>query len=49
MVNKQFGTNFNIPVLYYSQLFVLAWDGSWKEAAMDQQVVSADDLKKYVV
>jgi heterodisulfide reductase subunit B2 len=47
-INKQFGTNFNIPVLYYSQLFVLAWGGSWKEAAMDQQVVSADGLKKYI-
>ncbi|MBF0311247.1 MAG: CoB--CoM heterodisulfide reductase iron-sulfur subunit B family protein [Magnetococcales bacterium] len=46
-VNKLFGTNFNIPVLYYSQLFVLSWGGSWKEAALDQQVVSADALKRF--
>ena len=48
-INTMFGTNFNIPVLYYSQLFVLSWGGSWKEAALDQQVVSADGaLKKFV-
>lgn len=47
MINKQFNTNFNIPVLYYSQLFVLAWGGSWEEAAMNQQVVSAEPLRKF--
>ncbi|MBF0177138.1 MAG: CoB--CoM heterodisulfide reductase iron-sulfur subunit B family protein [Magnetococcales bacterium] len=46
-VNKMFGTRFNIPVLYYSQLFVLAWGGSWQDAALHQQVVPADILKKF--
>ena len=46
-INSMFGTNFNIPVLYYSQLFVLAWGGSWSDAALNQQVVSADVLKKF--
>ena len=46
-INQLFGTNFKIPVLYYSQLFVLSWGGSWKDAALDQQVVSADLLKKF--
>ncbi|MBF0284319.1 MAG: CoB--CoM heterodisulfide reductase iron-sulfur subunit B family protein [Magnetococcales bacterium] len=46
-VNKLFGTNFAIPVVYYSQLFVLAWGGGWKKAALDQQVVPADVLKKF--
>ncbi|MBF0369038.1 MAG: CoB--CoM heterodisulfide reductase iron-sulfur subunit B family protein [Magnetococcales bacterium] len=46
-VNQMFGTNFNIPVVYYSQLFVLAWGGSWTDSALNQQVVSADVLKKF--
>lgn len=46
-VNKLFGTNFNIPVVYYSQLFVLAWGGSWRDAALHQQVVPADVLKPF--
>ncbi|MEO5376339.1 MAG: CoB--CoM heterodisulfide reductase iron-sulfur subunit B family protein [Magnetococcus sp. DMHC-6] len=47
-VNKTFGTHFNIPVVYYSQLFVLAWGGSWTEAALNQQVISAEAvLKKF--
>ncbi|MBF0153141.1 MAG: CoB--CoM heterodisulfide reductase iron-sulfur subunit B family protein [Magnetococcales bacterium] len=46
-VNKMFGTHFNIPVLYYSQLFVLAWGGSWQEAALHQQVIPADVMKRF--
>ncbi|MBF0135634.1 MAG: CoB--CoM heterodisulfide reductase iron-sulfur subunit B family protein [Magnetococcus sp. DMHC-1] len=46
-VNKMFGTHFNIPVLYYSQLFVLAWGGSWQDAALHQQVIPADVLKRF--
>ncbi|MBF0584856.1 MAG: CoB--CoM heterodisulfide reductase iron-sulfur subunit B family protein [Magnetococcales bacterium] len=46
-INQMFGTNFNIPVLYYSQLFVLAWGGSWEEAALNQQVVSAEVLRRF--
>lgn len=47
-INAMFGTQFKIPVLYYSQLFVLAWGGSWEEAAMNQQVVSAEGLRPFV-
>ena len=46
-INKMFGTNFNIPVLYYSQLFVLSWGGSWEEAALHQQVIPAEMLRKF--
>ena len=46
-INKMFGTSFNIPVLYYSQLFVLSWGGSWEDAALHQQVVSAEVLRKF--
>ncbi|MBF0141886.1 MAG: CoB--CoM heterodisulfide reductase iron-sulfur subunit B family protein [Magnetococcales bacterium] len=46
-VNKMFGTRFRIPVVYYSQLFVLAWGGGWQKAALHQQVVPADVLKKF--
>lgn len=46
-VNQLFGTNFNIPVVYYSQIFVLAFGGSWQEAALNQQVVPADVLKRF--
>jgi heterodisulfide reductase subunit B len=46
-VNQLFGTNFNIPVVYYSQLFVLAFGGSWQESALNQQVVPADRLRAF--
>ncbi|MBF0624785.1 MAG: CoB--CoM heterodisulfide reductase iron-sulfur subunit B family protein [Magnetococcales bacterium] len=46
-VNKMFNTRFNIPVLYYSQLFVLAWGGSWEQAALNQQVVPATALQRF--
>ncbi|MEO5332292.1 MAG: CoB--CoM heterodisulfide reductase iron-sulfur subunit B family protein [Magnetococcus sp. YQC-5] len=47
MINQTMGTKFNIPILYYSQLFVLAWGGSWKEAALHQQVVPAEPLRRF--
>ncbi|MEO5363229.1 MAG: CoB--CoM heterodisulfide reductase iron-sulfur subunit B family protein [Magnetococcus sp. DMHC-8] len=46
-INQLFGTQFKMPVLYYSQLFVLAWGGSWEEAALHQQVVPADTLRRF--
>jgi heterodisulfide reductase subunit B len=46
-VNQLHGTRFNIPVVYYSQLFVLAYGGSWEEAALHQQVVPAEVLRKF--
>ncbi|MBF0620332.1 MAG: CoB--CoM heterodisulfide reductase iron-sulfur subunit B family protein [Magnetococcales bacterium] len=47
-VNQMFGTRFKIPVVYYSQLFVAAWGGSWKQAALHQQIVPANVLKRFV-
>lgn len=46
-INKLFGTSFNIPVVYYSQLFVLAWGGSWNDAALNQQVVPAETMRRF--
>ncbi|MBF0157889.1 MAG: CoB--CoM heterodisulfide reductase iron-sulfur subunit B family protein [Magnetococcales bacterium] len=46
-INKLYGTQFNLPVVYYSQLFVLAWGGSWEEAALHQQVIPAQSLRKF--
>ena len=46
-INSLFNTNFNIPVVYYSQLFVLAWGGSWKDAALHQQVIPAEPLRRF--
>ncbi|MBF0589985.1 MAG: CoB--CoM heterodisulfide reductase iron-sulfur subunit B family protein [Magnetococcales bacterium] len=46
-VNQLFGTNFRIPVVYYSQLFVLAWGGSWNDAALHQQIIPAEPLRKF--
>lgn len=46
-INQMFGTNFNIPVLYYSQLFVLSWGGTWNEAALHQQVVQPEALRRF--
>ena len=46
-INQMFGTQFKIPVLYYSQLFVLSWGGSWEDAALHQQVVPAEVLRKF--
>ncbi|MBF0125299.1 MAG: CoB--CoM heterodisulfide reductase iron-sulfur subunit B family protein [Magnetococcales bacterium] len=46
-INKLYGTQFNIPVVYYSQLFVLAWGGSWEQAALNQQVIPAEPLRKF--
>jgi heterodisulfide reductase subunit B2 len=41
-VNKMFGTNFNIPVLFFTQLAGLALGVSPKGLAIDKQVVSCD-------
>ncbi|HIJ84776.1 MAG TPA: heterodisulfide reductase, partial [Magnetococcales bacterium] len=46
-INQLFGTSYNIPILYYSQLMVLSWGGSWNDAALHQQVVQPDVLKKF--
>jgi len=44
-VNKRYGTKFNIPVGYFSQLITVAYGGSAKEAALDGQVIRATKLE----
>ena len=39
-VNKQFGTNFNIPVVFYSQVMAVAFGMSVKEAALDKHMIA---------
>jgi len=46
-INKRYGTKFEIPVLYYSQLMTLAYGGSAKEAALDGHVVRARKLEEF--
>lgn len=45
-INKTYGTKFNIPVTYYSQLMTVAYGGSAKEAALDGQVIRAKKLEE---
>ncbi|MFA7241367.1 MAG: CoB--CoM heterodisulfide reductase iron-sulfur subunit B family protein [Sulfuricellaceae bacterium] len=44
-VNKRYGTNFNIPVTYYSQLITVAYGGSAADAALNGQVIRAEKLE----
>jgi heterodisulfide reductase subunit B len=45
-VNKRYGTKFNIPVTYYSQLMTVAYGGSAKEAGLDGQLIRATSLER---
>jgi heterodisulfide reductase subunit B len=45
-INKKYGTKFNMPVLYYSQLMSVAYGGSIKEAGLDGQLIRAEALEK---
>ena len=46
-VNKKFGTNHNIPVVFYSQLMAVAFGMDAKEdAALNQNVIRATKLEK---
>jgi heterodisulfide reductase subunit B len=41
-INKEFGTNFNIPVVFYSQLMAVAFGmHASKEAALDHNMIKA--------
>ncbi len=44
-VNKRYGTKFNIPVTYYSQLITVAYGGSVGEAGLDGQIIRATKLE----
>ncbi|MHB1942298.1 MAG: CoB--CoM heterodisulfide reductase iron-sulfur subunit B family protein [Acidiferrobacteraceae bacterium] len=45
-INKRYGTKFNIPVTYYSQLMTVAYGGSAKDAGLDGQVIRATKLEE---
>lgn len=45
-INKKYGTKFNMPVLYYSQLMTVAYGGTAKEAGLDGQLIRAEALEK---
>lgn len=38
---KTYGTKFKMPVVYYSQLVMIAYGGSAKEAGLDGNVIRA--------
>lgn len=45
-INAQFGTNFNIPVVYYSQLMAVAFGmDPVKDAGLNHQMIPADVVK----
>lgn len=45
-INKKYGTKFNIPVTYYSQLMAVAYGASAKEAGLDGNIVRATKLEE---
>jgi heterodisulfide reductase subunit B len=44
-INERFGTKFNIPVVYYSQLISVAYGRSASDAALDGQLIAAKQLE----
>ena len=47
-VNKTTGSNYNIPVIYFTQLLGLAYGLSPKELGMDKVIVSADSVTRRI-
>jgi heterodisulfide reductase subunit B len=45
-INKKYGTKFNIPVTYYSQLMTVAYGGTAKDAALNGQMIRATRLEE---
>ena len=43
-INKKYGTKFNIPVLYYSQLMAVAYGASAKDAGLNGNIVRASEM-----
>lgn len=44
-INERFGSKFNMPVVYYSQLMNVAFGRSSKDAALDGQIIRAKSLE----
>ena len=45
-INKKYGTQFNIPVVYYSQLMTVAYGGNAKQAGLNGQIIRAKQLEE---
>ncbi len=45
-INADYGTSFNMPVVYYSQLMAVAYGKSAKEAGLDGQLIRATKLEE---
>ncbi len=46
-INKKFGTDFNIPVVFYSQLMAMAFGmDANKDACLDRNTIRSDKLEK---
>jgi heterodisulfide reductase subunit B2 len=45
-INKKYGTKFNIPVLYYSQIMAVAYGASARDAGLDGNIVRATKLEE---
>ena len=48
-VNKAYGTKFNMPVVYYSQLLSVAYGGTLKEAGLDGHIHQPKKLQEIAV
>ncbi len=44
-INARFGSKFNMPVVYYSQLMSVAFGRNTKDAALDGQIIRAKSLE----
>jgi len=47
-INKKYGTKFNMPVVFYSQLLGVAYGGDLKQTGLDGQVIRAEALEKLI-
>ena len=48
-INRKYGTKFDMPVMYYSQLMTVAYGGGIKEAGLDGQVIRARKLEEIAI
>jgi heterodisulfide reductase subunit B len=44
-INRRYGTRFNMPVTYYSQLLTVAYGSSVSDAGLDGQIIRARKLE----
>ena len=45
-INEKFGSKFEMPVVYYSQLISVAYGRSAADAALDGQIIKAKQLEE---